>query len=94
MHKVLSKGALNLKVYKTASCAEIAENYFHHWINMTCEKVAINGPNLKKLAPKESNWRKTKKILTRTLGTLEGRLSFHDFLSQDPCPGVGLEVKI
>ena len=30
MHKVLAKGALNLKVYKTASCAEIAGNYFHH----------------------------------------------------------------
>ena len=25
---------------------------------MTCEKVAINGPNLKKLAHKKSNWRK------------------------------------
>ena len=58
MHKVLSTGALNLKVYKTASCAEIAGNYFHHWINITCEKEAINGPNLKKLAPKKSNWRK------------------------------------
>ena len=54
MHKVLSKDALNLKVYKTASCAET----FYHWINMTCDKVAINGPNLKKLAPKKSNWRK------------------------------------
>ena len=43
MHKVLSKGALNLKVYKIASCAEIAGNCFHHWINMTCEKAAING---------------------------------------------------
>ena len=52
MHKVLSKDALNLKVYKIASCADIAGNYFHHWINITCEKVAINGSNLKKLAPK------------------------------------------
>ena len=25
---------------------------------MTCEKVAINGPNCKKLAHKKSNWRK------------------------------------
>ena len=25
---------------------------------MTCDKVAINGPNLKKLAQKKSNWRK------------------------------------
>ena len=25
---------------------------------MTCEKVAINGPNLKKLAHKKSNWQK------------------------------------
>ena len=53
MHKVLSKGALNLKVYKTASCAET-----HRWINMTCNKAVISGPNLKKLAPKKSNWRK------------------------------------
>ena len=29
-----------------------------------------------------------------TIGTLEGRLSFHDSSSQGPCPGVGLEVKI
>ena len=41
-----------LKVYKTTSCAEMAGNYFYHWINMTCEKVAKNGPNLKKLAQK------------------------------------------
>ena len=27
---------------------------------MTCEKVAINGQNLKKLAHKKSNWRKKK----------------------------------
>ena len=46
---------VSLKVYKTASCAEIAGNYFQHWFNMTCEKVAINGPNLKKLAQKNSN---------------------------------------
>ena len=25
---------------------------FHHWINTTCEKVVINGQNLKKLAQK------------------------------------------
>ena len=49
MHKVFSKGALNLKVYKTASCAETF---------ITCDKVAITGPNLKKLAQKKSNWRK------------------------------------
>ena len=29
-----------------------------------------------------------------TIGTLEGRLSFHDSSPQGPCPGVGLEVKI
>ena len=58
MHKVLSKGALNVKDYKIASCAEIAGYNFHQWINMTCEKVAINGPNLKKLAPKKSDWQK------------------------------------
>ena len=29
-----------------------------------------------------------------TIGTLEGRLSFHDSSLQGPCPGVGLEVKI
>ena len=29
---------VSLKVYKTASCAEIAANYFNHWINVTCEK--------------------------------------------------------
>ena len=28
-----------------------------------------------------------------TIGTLEGRLSFHDSSPQGPCPGVGLEVK-
>ena len=44
-------------MYKTASCAEIAGNYLYHWINVTCEKVAKNGPNLKKLAQKISNWR-------------------------------------
>ena len=51
MHKVLSKGACISKSIKP-SCAEIAGNYFHHWITMTCEKVATNGPNLKKLAQK------------------------------------------
>ena len=35
----------------------IAGNYLYHWINVTCEKVAKNGPNLKKLAQKISNWR-------------------------------------
>ena len=29
-----------------------------------------------------------------TIGTLEGRLSFHDSSPQGPCPGVGLGVKI
>ena len=29
-----------------------------------------------------------------TIGTLEGRLSFHDSWPQGWCPGVGLEVKI
>ena len=29
-----------------------------------------------------------------TIGTLEGRLSFHDTSPKGPCPGVGLEVKI
>ena len=29
-----------------------------------------------------------------TIGTLEGRLSFHDSSPQGPCPGVGLEVKL
>ena len=29
-----------------------------------------------------------------TIGTLEGRLSFHDPSPQGPCPRVGLEVKI
>ena len=29
-----------------------------------------------------------------TIGTLEGRLSFHDSSPQGPCPGVGLEFKI
>ena len=29
-----------------------------------------------------------------TIGTLEGRLSFHDSWPQGPCPGVELEVKI
>ena len=29
-----------------------------------------------------------------TIGTLEGRLSFHDSSPKGPCPGVGLEVKI
>ena len=29
-----------------------------------------------------------------TIGTLEGRLSFHDSSPQGPCPGMGLEVKI
>ena len=29
-----------------------------------------------------------------TIGTLDGRLSFHDSSPQGPCPGVGLEVKI
>ena len=29
-----------------------------------------------------------------TIGTLEGRLSFHDSSSQGPCPRVGLEVKV
>ena len=28
-----------------------------------------------------------------TIGTLEGRLSFHDSSPQGPCPRVGLEVK-
>ena len=28
------------------------------------------------------------------IGTLEGRLSFHDSWPNGPCPGVGLEVKI
>ena len=58
-------------MYKTASCAEIAGNYLHHWINVTCVKVVKNGPNLKKLAQKISNWRmwwrKKKKILAQTL---------------------------
>ena len=40
---------VSLKLYKTASCAEIAGNYSHHWINVTREKVAKNGPDLKKL---------------------------------------------
>ena len=31
---------VSLKVYKTALCAEIAGNYFHHLINVICEKVA------------------------------------------------------
>ena len=44
-------------MYKTASCAEIAGNNLYHWINVTCEKVAKNGPILKKLAQKISNWR-------------------------------------
>ena len=39
-------------MYKTATCAEIAGNYLYHWINVTCEKVAKNGPDLKKLAQK------------------------------------------
>ena len=64
MHKVLSKGALNFKVYKTASYAET-----HHWINMTCDKVAINGPNLKKLAPK--NQIGERKVLAQTLTPIE-----------------------
>ena len=29
-----------------------------------------------------------------TIGTLEGRFSFHDSSPQGPCPGVGLEIKI
>ena len=29
-----------------------------------------------------------------TIGTLEGRLSFHDSSAHGPCPGMGLEVKI
>ena len=29
-----------------------------------------------------------------TIGTLEGRLSFHDSSPQGPCPRVGLEIKI
>ena len=29
-----------------------------------------------------------------TIGTLEGRLSFHDSSPLGPCPGMGLEVKI
>ena len=37
---------------------EIAGNCFNHWINVTCEKVAKNGPDLKKLAPKKSIWQK------------------------------------
>ena len=44
-------------MYKTAPCAEIVGNNLYHWINVTCEKVAKNGPNLKKLAQKISNWR-------------------------------------
>ena len=51
-------------MYKTASSAEIPRNYLCHWINVTCKKVAKNGPNLKKLtqniyqklAQKISNW--------------------------------------
>ena len=56
--KYLNLVHVSLKAYKTASCAEIAGNYLHHWINVTCEKVAKNGPDLKKLAQKKSNWRK------------------------------------
>ena len=58
-------------MYKTASCAEIAGNYLYHWINVTCEKVAKNGPDLKKLAQKNIKLAnvvaKEKKILARTL---------------------------
>ena len=64
--KVLSKGALNLNVYKTASCAETCIIRL-----MTCDKVAINGPNSKKLAQKnqigESGGERKKKILAQTL---------------------------
>ena len=53
------------------SHAEIAENHFNHWINVTCEKVAKHGPDLKKLAQNKLNWRKwwpeKKKILALTL---------------------------
>ena len=59
MLKVLSKSALNLQVYKTASCAEVARNYFHHWINMTCE--------FKEIGTKNSKLAKEKEILARTL---------------------------
>ena len=31
---------------------------------------------------------------TWTIGTLYGKLSFHDIGSQGPCPGMGLQVKI
>ena len=60
MHKILSEG-----VWNSLMCSD-----FHHQINMTCDKVAINGPSLKKLAQKKIKLAKVvvkeKKILART----------------------------
>ena len=53
------KSASSLKPYKTASCAEIAGNYFYSWINVTCEQVAKNGTNITKLVQEKSNWQKS-----------------------------------
>ena len=33
-------------------------------------------------------------IHVRTIGTLKGLISFHEFGPQGPCPGIGLKVKI
>ena len=58
-------------MYKTASCAEIAGNYFYH-----CEKVAKKWPKFKEIGTKNIKLAnvvaKEKKILARTLLTPGG----------------------
>ena len=53
-----TSGSGTLSAIKQPHVLRLQEIDFHHWINMTCKKVAKNGPDLKKLAQKKSNWQK------------------------------------
>ena len=50
-----------------------------------CFKVYFKATQVEYISPES--------IYIWTIGTLEGRLSFHDSRPQSPCPGMGLEVK-
>ena len=62
-----TSGSGTLSAIKQPHVLRLQEIDFHHWINMTCEKVAKNGPDLKKLAQKKI---KLAKVVAKTRGPL------------------------
>ena len=89
--KSFLKVHISLKVFTTASCTEISGSYFHHWINMTCEKCGEKIPNLKQLAQK-IKMAKGKEILSRTLDLDKNNLTI--IIQENAFSATGISILV